>query len=49
MTVSTGPVTGTEPARHPSRSPQEADGILDAAASAQAARHRRDITVGPAA
>ncbi|MFI8193460.1 NAD-dependent succinate-semialdehyde dehydrogenase [Streptomyces sp. NPDC085946] len=44
MIVSTNPATGTELARYTPQSPQEVDGILDAAVSAQAAWRRRDVT-----
>ncbi|CAL9328017.1 Succinate semialdehyde dehydrogenase [NAD(P)+] Sad [Streptomyces sp. enrichment culture] len=44
MIVSIDPATGTELARHRAQSPQEVDGILDAATSAQATWRRRDIT-----
>ncbi|MFC8366698.1 MULTISPECIES: NAD-dependent succinate-semialdehyde dehydrogenase [unclassified Streptomyces] len=44
MIVSANPATGTELARYFAQSPQEVDGVLDAAASAQAAWRRRDIT-----
>ena len=37
MIVSTDPATGTELARYTTQSAEEVDGILDAAASAQAA------------
>ncbi|PNV35872.1 NADP-dependent succinic semialdehyde dehydrogenase [Streptomyces sp. DH-12] len=44
MIVSSNPATGTELARHTTHSPQEVDGFLDAAVSAQAAWRRRDVT-----
>ncbi|MFC8419846.1 NAD-dependent succinate-semialdehyde dehydrogenase [Streptomyces sp. NPDC057236] len=44
MIVSSNPATGAELSRHTPHSPQEVDGILDAAASAQAAWRRRDVT-----
>lgn len=44
MIVSIDSATGTEFARYFAQSPQEVDGVLDAAASAQAAWRRRDIT-----
>ncbi|WP_217135067.1 NAD-dependent succinate-semialdehyde dehydrogenase [Streptomyces sp. AC558_RSS880] len=44
MIVSSNPATGTELARHTPHSPQEVDGFLDAAVSAQAAWRRRDVT-----
>ncbi|SCF58991.1 NAD-dependent succinate-semialdehyde dehydrogenase [Streptomyces sp. Cmuel-A718b] len=44
MIVSTNPTTDVELARYTPQSPQEVNDILDAAASAQAAWRRRDIT-----
>lgn len=44
MIISSNPATGTELARYEPQSAQEVDGILDAAASAQAVWRRCDVT-----